>query len=70
MVFKIFILIAFAVDEASKVKLSSLAEELHLNIDDDILNDRGFTPLCLAVMFGPLESVKALIEKVLSPQVL
>ncbi|GAB5352994.1 hypothetical protein AAMO2058_000000500 [Amorphochlora amoebiformis] len=50
------------VDEKSDQELKDLAATLHLDVDDEILNDKGFTPLMLAVMFGPPASVKALID--------
>ena len=37
---------------------------MQLEVDEDILNDTGFTPLMLAVMFGPPTSVDIIVEKV------
>mmetsp|Transcript_8626 Transcript_8626/g.11876 ORF Transcript_8626/g.11876 Transcript_8626/m.11876 type:complete len:168 (+) Transcript_8626:102-605(+) len=45
-------------------KLTDLAEHLGLDVDADILNDIGFTPLMLAVMFGPPKSVEIILSKV------
>uniref|UniRef100_A0A7S3YWJ3 Ankyrin repeat domain-containing protein n=1 Tax=Lotharella globosa TaxID=91324 RepID=A0A7S3YWJ3_9EUKA len=49
--------------ENREFSLKPLADELSLNVDDDILNDKGYTPIALAVMFGPIQSVKKLIER-------
>jgi len=51
------------VNYVADTNLESLSDELALNVDDDIKFDRGYTPISLAVMFGPMESVKMLIEK-------
>mmetsp|Transcript_22211 Transcript_22211/g.31011 ORF Transcript_22211/g.31011 Transcript_22211/m.31011 type:complete len:161 (-) Transcript_22211:228-710(-) len=45
-------------------KLNDLADHLQLDVDGDILEDEGFTPLMLAVMFGPPKSVEIIIKKV------
>mmetsp|Transcript_9283 Transcript_9283/g.14989 ORF Transcript_9283/g.14989 Transcript_9283/m.14989 type:complete len:160 (-) Transcript_9283:193-672(-) len=50
------------IDQRSTLALRDLAETLSLDVDDDILNDKHFTPLMLAVMFGPPASVKALLD--------
>jgi len=50
-------------DEPSTVNLEELANELSLNVDEDILKATGFTPISLAVMFGPVDSVRLLIDK-------
>eukprot|EP00466_Bigelowiella_natans_P019464 jgi/Bigna1/147426/aug1.153_g22134 len=44
-------------------KLTDLAEHLSLDVDPDILADYGFTPLMLAVMFGPPKSVETILNK-------
>mmetsp|Transcript_3747 Transcript_3747/g.8933 ORF Transcript_3747/g.8933 Transcript_3747/m.8933 type:complete len:161 (+) Transcript_3747:223-705(+) len=48
----------------SESSLAELAEHLQLDVDHDILKDEGFTPLMLAVMFGPPKSVEIIIRKV------
>mmetsp|Transcript_46498 Transcript_46498/g.74764 ORF Transcript_46498/g.74764 Transcript_46498/m.74764 type:complete len:180 (+) Transcript_46498:79-618(+) len=50
-------------NEPSSVNLVELANELSLNVDEDILQATGFTPISLAVMFGPVDSVRLLIDK-------
>uniref|UniRef100_A0A7S3Y7L9 Uncharacterized protein n=2 Tax=Lotharella globosa TaxID=91324 RepID=A0A7S3Y7L9_9EUKA len=50
------------VNEAAEVELKDLARTLQLDVDDDILSDKKFTPLMLAVMFGPPQSVKVLLD--------
>eukprot|EP00468_Gymnochlora_sp_CCMP2014_P004269 CAMPEP_0167751006 /NCGR_PEP_ID=MMETSP0110_2-20121227/6316_1 /TAXON_ID=629695 /ORGANISM="Gymnochlora sp., Strain CCMP2014" /LENGTH=163 /DNA_ID=CAMNT_0007636409 /DNA_START=78 /DNA_END=569 /DNA_ORIENTATION=+ len=50
--------------QGSTSSLSELASHLQLDVDDDILHDSGFTPLMLAVMFGPPQSVEVIIRKV------
>ncbi len=49
-------------DAQSKRKLEDLAGSLLLEVDKEILEDSDFTALMLAVMFGPPETVRALIE--------
>eukprot|EP00471_Norrisiella_sphaerica_P013003 CAMPEP_0184495584 /NCGR_PEP_ID=MMETSP0113_2-20130426/31757_1 /TAXON_ID=91329 /ORGANISM="Norrisiella sphaerica, Strain BC52" /LENGTH=156 /DNA_ID=CAMNT_0026881835 /DNA_START=235 /DNA_END=702 /DNA_ORIENTATION=+ len=50
------------IDQRSTQELRELADTLQLDVDDDILSDKYFTPLMLAVMFGPPDSVKALLD--------
>mmetsp|Transcript_19165 Transcript_19165/g.38754 ORF Transcript_19165/g.38754 Transcript_19165/m.38754 type:complete len:164 (+) Transcript_19165:45-536(+) len=48
----------------SEANLKELATHLQLDVDNDILEDSNFTPLMLAVMFGPPKSVEIIINKV------
>mmetsp|Transcript_33325 Transcript_33325/g.80942 ORF Transcript_33325/g.80942 Transcript_33325/m.80942 type:complete len:159 (+) Transcript_33325:217-693(+) len=50
------------IDQRSSQELRDLANTLGLDVDDDILSDKNFTPLMLAVMFGPPDSVKVLLD--------
>ncbi|GAB5357453.1 hypothetical protein AAMO2058_000375900 [Amorphochlora amoebiformis] len=50
--------------QGSTAQLKELAQHLSLDVDDEILEDSGFTPLMLAVMFGPPQSVAIIIDKV------
>eukprot|EP00954_Amorphochlora_amoebiformis_P001270 97723-Amorphochlora_amoeboformis.AAC.2 len=36
------------VDEKSDQELKDLAATLHLDVDDEILNDKGYAPLCFS----------------------
>eukprot|EP00466_Bigelowiella_natans_P005679 jgi/Bigna1/89287/estExt_fgenesh1_pg.C_460116 len=56
------------VDQTSTQELRDLAKTLSLDVDDDILSDKYFTPLMLAVMFGPPASVKALLDNGAQPE--
>mmetsp|Transcript_15196 Transcript_15196/g.21131 ORF Transcript_15196/g.21131 Transcript_15196/m.21131 type:complete len:161 (+) Transcript_15196:113-595(+) len=50
------------INEYATETLSGLADTLQLDVDENIRTDTHFTPLMLAVMFGPPASVKTLLD--------
>ncbi len=50
--------------EGCKTNLGGLSTALQLDVESEILEDTGFTPLMLAVMFGPPQSVEIIVKKV------